>query len=235
MKLLLSTLICVLAIACAKAQDMIEPGSKSINPQYLQPRNVFEKLSSFDSTGKLTGQGTLNLVTRIDSNRRTLTYLQIRNDGKKDSTVMEWPSLRPLYSETFSHGREFIFDYRAGATTRVSVVNNGKKESDTTYAFKFPFFDFTVVDYLLGSLPLQPGYHGSFKLVAGGSDSVTAVVKDVFADMLLSGDGHAVLVNLVLVEYNGLRMLYWIDKATGEILKSVFQTGERNIIVKAKI
>src|SRR5580658_6488592 len=110
MKILLSVLLCISAFAFTKAQgiqvqaqdpDIIVPGSKSINQAYLKPRNVFEKFCAFDSAGKLTWQATVNLVTRIDSLHGKLIYLQLWNSGKKDSTAVEWPSLRPIYNETF--------------------------------------------------------------------------------------------------------------------------------------
>lgn len=252
MKFILSVLLCIPAFAFTRAQsthaqdqaqgvqlqaqsqDIVEPGSKSINQEYLKPRNVFEKLSWFDSTGKPTAQMVLNLVTRIDSAHKKLIFLQIRNDGKKDSTIAEWPSLRPIYSsETTLRGRESICDYSGDKLIRVIERNNGEKKSDTSYTINSPYLDGYLTDYLLGALPLKPGYHGRF--TTGGGAPVVVTVKEVYTDVLTSGDGHSIQANLVLVDFNGHNVLYWIDKSSGEILKSVYRTTEGNLFMKSKI
>jgi hypothetical protein len=240
MKFTLTSLIAVLAWTFAGAQNMsvlaqdtIEPGSKSINRQYLQPRNVFEKLSWFDSSGNLVRQRVLNLVTRIDSANGKLIFLQIRNDGYKDSTITEWPSLKPVYTEENLWGALSDFDHRAGNNIRLSKSKNGKTELDTSITVS-AHFDGFLTDYLLGALPLKPGYHGRFVLGSGHVSIVT--IKDVYIDELIAGDGHAIQANMVLVDFNNkVKMMYWFDKSTGEMLKSIIRSDDGSVFMKSKI
>jgi hypothetical protein len=241
MKSKLTILIGILSCSFASAQNMpvqaqdtIEPGSKSLNRQYLQLRNVFEKLSWFDSSGNLVRQRVLNLVTRVDSLNKQLIFLQIRNDGYKDSTISEWPSLKPVYTEENLWGALSDFDHRAGNSIRLTKLKNGKTESDTSFTVGSPHFDGFLTDYLLGALPLKPGYHGRF--VLGGSHVTTVTIKDVFTDELIAGDGHAIQANMVLVDFNNkVKVMYWFDKFTGEMLKSISRADDGTVFMKSKI
>jgi hypothetical protein len=88
-------------------------------------------------------------------------------------------------------------------------------------------------DYLMGALPLKPGYQGQF--FACGHDKVTVLIKDVRKDVLTSGNGQPLAVNLVMVNYNGYDTMYWIDPASGEILKTIFMAKDGSVFMKSKI
>jgi hypothetical protein len=215
----------------SSAQDTITPGSSSINQQYLRSRSVFQKLSWFDSTGRLVGQATLNLITRIDSINKKLIFLQIRHDGKKDSTIAEWPSLRPIYTSTTTKNQVLVFDYHEGSTARTSIIKDGKKGPDSTYTIPYPYFDDYLTEYLYGALPLKPGYHAQFTASSGAS----VRIKDVCTDILISGDAHTIQTYLVQVEYASSKSLYWIDKSSGEIVKAVYQLPQGYMFMKSRI
>ncbi len=131
-------------------------------------------------------------------------------------------------------GRESICDFSAGKTIRVIELNNGKKESDSTYSAKSPYVDGFLTDYLLGALPLKPGYHCRFTMASSRSTAIVTV-KEVYTDVLTAGDGHPVEANIVFVDFNGHNVIYWIDKSSGEILKSIYRTTEGNLFMKSKI
>ncbi|HVU54436.1 MAG TPA: hypothetical protein VHD83_05245 [Puia sp.] len=212
-----TALICCITLCFFTAraqQDTILPGSSSLNIKYLRPRSVFQKLTWLDKDGKLIGVATLNCVTKIDSANGKLIYLQLRNDGKRDSTIAEWPSLRPIYTSSI-----------AGGKTLAEYDHKGQDLSQC--------FDDFLGDYLLGALPLKPGYHGQF--FACGHDRVTVQIKEVRRDVLASGNGQPLAVNLVMVDYNGYDTMYWIDPSTGEILKFIFTGKDGSVFMKSKI
>jgi len=215
------------------AQGKIEPGGKEINQTYFRPGSIFQKLSWFDKGGVLMRQATLNCITRIDTTNRKLIYLQIRNDGKKDSTIVEWPTLKPIYTETFAGTKEFVYDYRGGERVKNTVTQNGRVESDTSFTIMEPYFDSYLTDYLFGALPLKPGYHGQFRIGSGGNGMVT--ITTIFTDVLSSGNGVPVQAYVAMVDYNGYSVTYWIDKGSGEMLKSIYQGPDGSIFMKSKI
>jgi len=215
------------------AQEKIEPGSKNINLAYFKPGSNFQKLSWFDKEGVLTHQATLNCVTRIDSVNKKLIYLQIRNDGKKDSTIVEWPTLKPIYTATFAGSKVLVYDYRGGEKVKNTVTQNGRVESDTSYSVVAAYFDSYLTDYLFGALPLKPGYQGQFRIGSGGNGMVS--IKDVFTDVLSAGNFAAVQAYVAIVDYNGYKVTYWIDKVSGEMLKSIYQGPDGSIFMKSRI
>lgn len=233
MRLLLLLPLFILPFRPLLAQEKIEPGSEKLNQAYFRPGSIFQKLSWFDKAGVLTRQATLNCVTKIDTINKKLIYLQIRNDGKKDSTVVEWPGLKPVYTATFTGTKVFVYDYRGGDRVKNTVFQNGRVESDTSFAIIVPYFDSYLTDYLFGALPLKPGYHGQFRIGSGGNGMVT--IKDVFTDVLSSGNGSTVQAYVALVEYNGYNVTYWIDKGSGEMLKSIYQGADGSIFMKSRI
>jgi hypothetical protein len=199
----------------ARAQEeTVFPGSGSLNLDYFKPRSTFQKLTWLDKEGKLQSIATLHCITRIDSVAGKLIYLQLRNDGKRDSTIAEWPSLRPIYTSS-----------TAGGETLAVYDHNGQ---DLTQCF-----DDFLGDYLIGALPLKPGYHGRF--FACGHDRVSVQIKEVRKDVLTSGNGQPLAVHLVLVNYNGYDTTYWIDPSTGEILKFIFTGKDGSVFMKSKI
>jgi hypothetical protein len=185
--------------------------------------------------GKVYAQATLNCITRIDSVNKKLTYLQIRNDGKKDSTSAEWPSLKPLYTSTTYPAGKQVYDYREGQAARFTTIANGKTIQDTSFTLlSGHFFDGFLTDYLLGALPLKAGYQARFQ-TCSGVKSATLAIKQVLMDVLVLGDGHLIQVFSVTLDYDGFTVLYSIDKSTGDLLRSVVQTPDGGLFIKSKI
>lgn len=203
----------VLFTVALHAQSMVEPGGKELNTAYFKPRNIFQKLTWLDKDGRVVGLATLNCITRIDTVKGKLMYFQIRNDGKKDSTIAEWPTLAPIYTSETSSAGKIVFDHH-------------QKDS-------VAYFDDFLSDYLIGALPLKPGYKGRF-IVCGDHKSVVTI-KDVFTDVLPSGNAQPIQVWLVQANFAGFDVLYWIDKTSGDMLKSLFQFQDGSMFMKSKI
>jgi hypothetical protein len=220
-------------LARGQAQELVEPNGKGINQGYLVPRNIFQKLIWLDKDGHYLWAATLNCVTRVDSVHKRLTYLQIRNDGHKDSTVAEWPGLKPVYTSSITGSHVTVYDYQAGDKVRTLTTVNGKTEADSTVLLSPSSFDSFLTDYLIGALPLKPGYQGSLTVNSGSI--ITIRIKDVYTDVLFSPDGKPVEAYLVNVDFNGYKILYWIDRLTGEMLKCITPTPDGRIFMKVKI
>lgn len=233
MKRALWVLFFFVSLTRGHAQERIEPNGKGINQGYLVPRNIFQKLIWLDKDGHYLWTATLNCVTRVDSVHKRLTYLQIRNDGHKDSTVVEWPGLKPVYTSSVTGNHVTVYDYQAGDRVRTLATVNGKTETDSTVSLSPSSFDSFLTDYLIGAIPLKRGFEGSFTVYSGAA--VTVRIKDVFIDVLFAPDGKPVETYLVNVDFNGYKILYWIDRQTGEMLKCITPTPDGRIFMKTKI
>jgi hypothetical protein len=60
-------------------------------------------------------------------------------------------------------------------------------------------------------------------------------IKDVFTDVLSAGNGSTVQAYVSVVDYHGYKVIYWIDKASGEMLKSIYQGPDGSIFMKSRI
>ena len=233
MRALFISILSALSFVSTHAQEKIEPGSNTLNQSYLKPRNIFQKLSWFDKDGVLTNQAVLNCITKVDTINKKLIYLQIRNDGKKDSTIAEWPTLKAIYTSTVAGNKTFVYEHHEGRNVKNITTSNGRVESDTSFTVASPYFDSYLTDYLIGALPLKPGYHGQFRIGVPGTAAVT--IKDVFVDVITSANSQPIQAYVVQVDYNGYNVTYWIDKASGEMLKSIFLAANGSIFMKSKV
>ncbi|HEY4337126.1 MAG TPA: hypothetical protein VGM89_14545 [Puia sp.] len=230
-RLLLSvTLFC----SSAAAQDVaIGVGSPEINRDYLVNRSVFQRLSWIDPSGRLVASATLNCVTKIDSVHKHLIYLQLRNDGKRDSTISQWPDLKPLYTSETAGARMDSYDYRSGSGVKVLSTDNGKVLIDSTAQLSAASFDSYLTDYLIGALPMKVGYTTEFSTNSGSTYTIR--IKQVMNDVLFSPNGQPLAIWLVYVNSNGYDILYWVDKTTHEMLKSVVTMPNGGVFMKSKI
>ncbi|HEY4109943.1 hypothetical protein [Puia sp.] len=235
MKFLLCSLA-ILLLACTDttAQDAeVGVGSPGIDRAYLVNRSVFQRLSWIDPSGHLTASATLNCVTLIDSVHQHLIYLQLRNDGKRDSTVAHWPDLKPVYTSTTAGSHRESYDFQSGNGVKVFCTANGKVVADSMAKLSPASFDSYLTDYLIGALPLKAGYTTQFTTNSGQTFAVR--IKEVMTDVVFSPNGQPVEIWLVHVESNGYNILYWVDKSTREMLKSVIALADGSVFMKSKI
>lgn len=125
-------LLVSLVAKSANAQTTFSPGDTSLHYDYIKERNIFQKLVWLDATGVITHTAVLNLTTKIDTVQHTVTYLQIRNDGKKDSSVSSYPNLEPIYLSI--KGAQFMetYDYHKKGIITVHTEKEGKVAYDRT-------------------------------------------------------------------------------------------------------
>jgi hypothetical protein len=125
------------------------------------------------------------------------------------------------------------YDYRSGNGVKVLSVNNGKVLIDSMAQLQAGSFDSYLTDYLIGALPLKLGY--TTELSTNSGSTYTIRVKQVMNDVLLSPNGQPVPIWLVYVNSNGYDILYWVDKTTHEMLKSVVSMPNGGVFMKSKI
>lgn len=96
----------------ANAQITFYPGDTALRYGYIKERNVFQKPVWMDPNGVITHTAILNLITKVDTIQHTVTCLQIRNDGTRDSNVSSYPAPEPIYLS--AKDRQFVesHDYR---------------------------------------------------------------------------------------------------------------------------
>jgi hypothetical protein len=137
------------------AQTTINPGDTTIHYQYLKNQNVFHKLCWLDKNGKVVQEAVLNLITRIDTVKHTLTYIQLRNDAKKDSSVSTYPGLKPLYLLSRAGTDITRYDYSEGRDIKIHTEQKGKANYDGVFTMPDAYFDSFLSEYILGALPIE--------------------------------------------------------------------------------
>ncbi|HEY5826188.1 MAG TPA: hypothetical protein VIT44_17580, partial [Cyclobacteriaceae bacterium] len=159
-----------------------------------------------------------------------------RNDGKKDSSIAELSTLKPIYVSSASPGSKIIYDYSAGQSIKITSEKNGKVESNEKFMMPNAYFDGFLGEYLLGALPLKAGYTAQFEIYNGNKkqNSIT-LIKQVIEDVLITNHGKPIPVYLVIVDIADIEILYSIDKNTKEILKSVYSFGDGRYFIKSRV
>lgn len=215
---------------------LIVPDGKTLDSAYFKPKSLFYKLTWLDKNNKIVREMTLNIVTEINAANNRLTFKQIRNDGKVDTSVAKLSTLEPVNVSSISATAKYIYDYSAGQVLKARIEQNGKVEFDGNYKMPRPYFDSFLTDHVLGALPLQPGYTAQFDLFRGDTKrDGTMIVRKVTKDALLSENGKIVPVFFVLVELGQFEYLYSIDMQTREILKCFVSSPDGSMFVRAKI
>jgi hypothetical protein len=96
----------------------------------------------------------LNIVTRIDTVKHIITFLQMRNDSKKDSSVSAYPGLIPL--SLVSKGNSFNnrYDYYPDGVS-VHAEKKGQLVIEGRKPVKKGYFDSYMSELILSALPVE--------------------------------------------------------------------------------
>jgi len=234
MKTILILIIVIAFHSIGQSQTTLIPDASNFNQKYFKNQSVFQKLTWIDKDGKIIREATLNLITRIDTVNKKLIHLQIRNDGKKDSTICELSSLRPIYTASISKTQKLIYDYRHG-TEVISVENTGKGDIQSSSKMPNPYFDGFVSEYLIGALPLKKGYSAQFETYRPDtkSNGVTKINR-VYDDIITTPSGIQAAYVLE-IEIGNFSYLMWVDQKSNQIQKLVFSLPNGGYFVKQRI
>lgn len=204
----------------------------------IKPYTAYYKIIWVTPAG--TQEAILKDVIRLDSISKTITRLQVRFDGKIDSSVTNLVTLQPIYtlsgnskfasleSYTYSENEVVVIQKKAGMADQLSK-----------HAMQGRYFDGFLSEYLLGLLPLSEGYTTRIPVYSLQKKGIAYIsITDVKQDVFIGDDAKAKLVYLVttqLDENPASKGFYWIEKETGQLLKVLFQLPGQGAFVKYRI
>ena len=204
------------------AQNTINPGDTTIHYQYLKNQSVFHKLCWLYKNGKVLQEAVLNLVTRIDTVKHTITHIQLRNDAKKDSSVSTYPGLKPLYLLSRAGADITRYDYSEGHNIKIHTEQKGKVY-DGVFAMPHDYFDSFLSEYILGALPIEKLKPLQFEVYQAdtkknGVIEITKILMDVF----LMPNGNNTPVYVLNMKSGVYEFLVYVDQRSRQVLKTVF-------------
>lgn len=217
----------------ANCQLAFSPGDTALHYGYIKDANVFQKLVWMDSTGAITHTAILNLVTRIDTIQHTVTYLQIRNDGKRDSSVSSYPNLEPIYLSTKGNLFMETYDYHIKGVISVHQEKNGKVTYDGKEKLASNYFESYLGDLVMTTLPVEKKtplkyffYNTTLRQL--GSYEVTKINQDV----ILGPKGVTIPIYVLNVSTGKNEFLVYIDRKSHQVMKTVFVAENGSSFVK---
>jgi hypothetical protein len=235
-KSLLTGIIFTLINQLSIAQTNIAPGDTAIHYQYLKSRNVFQKLSWLNKDGQIMREAVLNLVTRIDTVKHTITHLQIRNDAKKDSSVSTYPGLKPLYLLSLAAKSKTEYDYRAGTIVKVHDEQNGKVTFDGSATLTYDYFDPFLSEFIISGLPLEKLKPIKFNIFKGDTRTIGSIeISKILPDVILLPNGNTTPVFVLNMKSGPYEYLVYVDKRSRQMLKTVFGLPNGGYFIKALI
>ena len=233
---LLLGIICTAIAQLSIAQTTITPGDTAIHYQYLKSRSVFQKLSWLNSDGRIVQEAVLNLVTRVDTVKHTITHLQIRNDAKKDSSVSTYPGLKPLYLLSLAAKNKTEYDYHAGTTVKVHDEQNGKVAFDGVVTVTDTYFDSFLSEFMLSGLPLEKLKPIKFNIFKGDTRTIGSIeISKILPDVILLPNGNSTPVFILTMKSGPYEYLVYVDKRSRQVLKTVFGLPNGGYFIKALI
>ncbi|MDB5286018.1 MAG: hypothetical protein JWR05_967 [Mucilaginibacter sp.] len=217
------------------AQTTIFPADTAIHYQYLKNNSLFHKISWVDKSNQTTREAVLNLVTRIDSIKHTITYLQIRNDGKKDSSVSVFPGLIPI--SLVSKGNDFKnkYDYYEDRVV-VHAEKKGQPTFDGRKSVKKGYFDSYLSELILSTLPVEKLQPLQFYVFDENKrDRSLIEITKINLDVIAGPNGHNTPIYILNVKSGAFDFLVFLDKATRQMIKTVYGLNTGGYFVKEKI
>ncbi|HEY0744413.1 MAG TPA: hypothetical protein VGD40_23265 [Chryseosolibacter sp.] len=194
-------------------------------------REGFYKISWV--TSKTTREATLKDVIRVDSIKGTITHLQIRNDNKVDSSVASLSTLAPIFTSTKSKTSESTFIFGANRISYI-IRNAGVAAETGEDKVSENYFDPFFGEYLIGHLPLKPGYKASLPFYTAKKGVTFWEILDVSLDALPSPDGKLTLLTMLKINVGGVSGTIWVDLSAREVIKVVYPIPD-GVFIKHKI
>lgn len=217
------------------AQTTILPGDTALHYNYLKNRYLFHKISWVDKNNQTIGEAVLNLVTRIDTVKHTITYLQIRNDGKKDSSVSVFPGLTPI--SLVSKGNDFKnkYDYHEDDVV-IHAEKNGKIVFDGKQSVKKGYFDSYFTELILSALPVEKLQPLQFYIFDENKHEKSIIeITKISLDLISEPNGKNTAIYILNVRSGAFDFLVFMDKASRQVIKTVYRLDTGGYFVKEKI
>lgn len=202
--------------------------SRSEMAYYVVSKGQMIEICSFSievqSTGKM-----LNLYT-------SLKFLH-SEESWTDTSIAEAGTLKPVYRSSYNKDRTYTLKYGKTVTGFYYDHKTGKRAGIQEPVSGF-YLDSYIYPYLLGALPLGPGYKTELAVYdympGSGSNLKKVKITEVKNGVYKSPhtDDHKVWLVTVLEEASGDRYQYFIDKENRRIWKvEVFAKGQQLVLI----
>jgi len=176
---------------------------------------------------------TLNLYT-------SLKFLH-SEESWTDTSIAEAGTLKPVYRSSYNKDRTYSLKYGKTVTGFYYDHKTGKRTGIQEPVSGF-YLDSYIYPYLLGALPLEPGYKTDLAVYdygPGGSSNLKKVkILEVKNGVYKSPhtDNHKVWLVTALEEASGDKYQYFIDKENRRIWKvEVFAKGQQLVLIDKEL
>lgn len=187
-----------------------------------------QKIIVFDSLGKKINESIMITEIKIDKLANRLYHLRKTSDGRKDSTVCEFNTLKPIYFSSIGKNNKSIIKYDNNTLHAYSEVG-GKEGIDKIVSFKQPIYDIFMDTYLVSLMNLKEGYKNIFYTYRTDLGRMAAFeVKDVKKDFLISDTNLPIPTYLVECTNENVELLCWYNRKTQDLLKVVIKVPNGN-------
>lgn len=222
--------------AVSVAQTTILPGDTAIHYQYLKNRSVFHKLLWLDKNNTISREAALNLVTKIDTVKHTITHLQIRNDGKKDSSVSSYPGLSPISLVSKGDNFKNIYDYHDNGVVAVHAEKNGAPSFDGKVPVGQGYFDSYLSELVLSVMPVEKLKPFQFYIFDENKRDISLIeVTKISLDVITGPNEHNTPIFVLNVKSGPFEFLVYMDRESKQILKTVYGLNTGGYFVKSLI
>lgn len=218
------------------AQTTFLPGDTAIHYQYLKNRSVFHKLLWVDKNNMVSREAALNMVTKIDTAKRTITLLQIRNDGKKDSSVSVYPGLMPISLVSKGDNFKNRYDYHEDGIVTVHTEKDGKSTFDGRRPVTKGYFDSYLSELILSTMPVENLKPFQFYVFDENKrDKSLIEITKISLDIITGPNGHNTPIFVLNVKSGPFEFLVYMDRVSRQILKTVYSLPPGGYFVKSLI
>lgn len=212
-------------------------------PNHAGAQTVFEKIriknTSFEQTiaivgpkGKVLNEDRMRTTVRIDEKANRLYHLRVTRNGRRDSTVCDLATLRPLFFSAKGEGFNWTNEYGPNAVKAFADFN-GKVSANGTYPVSGTLYDTFMDTYLVSLLPLKEGYQTSFNLFRSDLARETEfAVRNVIRDFVDNAAGEAVPAYLALCENAGVKLNLWYGLDNHELLRAVIVLSNGGAMIR---
>ncbi|HEU4472462.1 MAG TPA: hypothetical protein VFR58_15320 [Flavisolibacter sp.] len=237
-------ILCLLLFAhAAITQDILPPGHSSLD------RKLLKEGRSEMGYYMMSGRQMVEICTfeiEIKSDTRALsifTNLRFIQSGDQwiDTIVSDINTFKPIYHSSFNKDRDYVLRY-GKEVTGYHYDKQLKKRTAIKDATTESFFDGYAYPYLLGLLPLAPGYKKdllAYEYLPQNNKHVkTAHIEEVKNSVFTSDltGQHKVWQVSILEESTNNRFDYFIDKETRKIWRvDIFSKGQHLVMIDKEI
>jgi hypothetical protein len=189
-----------------------------------------------DKNNTVSREAVLNMVTKIDTVKHTVTLLQIRNDGKKDSSVSVYPGLIPISLVSKGDNFKNEYYYHEEGVVTVHSEKDGKSTFDGRQPVTKGYFDSYLSELILSAMPVENLRPFQFYVFDENKrDKSLLEITKISLDIIIGPNGHNTPIFVLNVKLGPFEFLVYMDRASRQILKTVYGLPLGGYFVKSLI